>query len=67
MAHDIVFADALVVDGTGAPGFRASVGVTDGRIAEITDRAPAANRVVDPCSKRKFSDWWNTTAGERTA
>jgi len=47
VAHDIVFADALVVDGTGAPGFRASVGVTDGRIAEITDRAPAANRVVD--------------------
>jgi N-acyl-D-amino-acid deacylase len=47
VAHDIVFVDALVVDGTGAPGFRASVGVTAGRIAEITDRAPAANRVVD--------------------
>jgi transposase len=25
----------------------------------------AANRVVDPCSKRKFSDWWKTTAGDR--
>ncbi len=24
-----------------------------------------ANRVVDPCSKRKFSDWWRTTAGDR--
>jgi len=24
-----------------------------------------ANRVVDPCSKRKFSDWWKTTAGDR--
>ncbi len=23
------------------------------------------NRVVDPCSKRKFSDWWKTTAGDR--
>ncbi len=23
------------------------------------------NRVVDPCSKRKFSDWWRTTAGDR--
>jgi N-acyl-D-amino-acid deacylase len=48
MSHDIVFADALVVDGTGGPGYRASVGVRDGRIAEI-DRAgkPAANRVVD--------------------
>ncbi len=47
MAHDIVFADALVVDGTGAPGFRASVGVADGRIAEIADHTLDANRVVD--------------------
>jgi N-acyl-D-amino-acid deacylase len=47
VAHDIVFADTLVVDGTGAPGFRASVGVADGRIAEIADHRLAANRVVD--------------------
>jgi transposase len=25
----------------------------------------AANRVVDPCSKRGFADWWKTTAGDR--
>ncbi|MGH9113628.1 MAG: IS1634 family transposase, partial [Acidimicrobiales bacterium] len=24
-----------------------------------------ANRVVDPCSKRRFADWWKTTAGDR--
>jgi hypothetical protein len=24
-----------------------------------------ANRVVDPCSKRGFADWWQTTAGPR--
>ena len=24
-----------------------------------------ANRVVDPCSKRKLSEWWNKTAGDR--
>ena len=24
-----------------------------------------ANRVVDPCSKLAFSDWWATTAGDR--
>jgi transposase len=24
-----------------------------------------ANRIVDPCSKRRFSDWWETTAGAR--
>jgi transposase len=23
------------------------------------------NRIVDPCSKRAFSDWWDTTAGPR--
>ena len=23
------------------------------------------NRVVDPCSKRAFADWWDTTAGPR--
>ena len=47
MAHDIVFADALVVDGTGTPGRRASVGVRDGRIAEIDTGALSGNRVVD--------------------
>lgn len=25
----------------------------------------AANRIVDPCSKRAFADWWATTAGDR--
>ena len=25
----------------------------------------SANRVVDPCSKRGFADWWATTAGPR--
>ena len=24
-----------------------------------------ANRIVDPCSKRVFADWWSTTAGPR--
>jgi transposase len=24
-----------------------------------------ANRIVDPCSKRAFADWWQTTAGGR--
>jgi hypothetical protein len=25
----------------------------------------ACNRVVDPCSKRAFADWWTTTAADR--
>ncbi|MCA1681655.1 MAG: IS1634 family transposase [Actinobacteria bacterium] len=25
----------------------------------------ACNRLIDPCSKRGFADWWKTTAGDR--
>ncbi|WP_309116110.1 D-aminoacylase [Saccharothrix sp.] len=42
---DIVFKGALVVDGTGAPGYRADVGVEDGRIAEIGQ--VSGKKVVD--------------------
>ncbi|KAA2256355.1 D-aminoacylase [Solihabitans fulvus] len=45
---DIVFAGALVVDGTGAPAYRADVGVRHGRIAAIDrDRRLGGARVVD--------------------
>ncbi len=43
---DIVFRGARVVDGTGAPSYRADVGVRDGRIAAIGDRVDGG-RVVD--------------------
>ncbi|GAA4998138.1 N-acyl-D-amino-acid deacylase family protein [Uniformispora flossi] len=48
MAHLLV-RGGTVVDGTGAPAYRADVRVRDGRIAEIgTDLAPAADeKVVD--------------------
>src|SRR5680860_912337 len=45
------------VTGGKVPGAGASVG---------TYLALAAlNRVVDPCSKRGFAQWWTTTAGDR--
>jgi N-acyl-D-amino-acid deacylase len=43
---DIVYRGATVVDGTGAPGFRADVGVADGRVAEIGEHV-TGGRVVD--------------------
>ncbi|PSP84845.1 N-acyl-D-amino acid deacylase [Halobacteriales archaeon QS_1_68_17] len=49
MALDTLFVDARIVDGTGAPWFRGSVGVRDGRVAfvrQVTDpNADAAERV----------------------
>ncbi|MBD0711652.1 MULTISPECIES: N-acyl-D-amino-acid deacylase family protein [unclassified Streptomyces] len=51
---DLVFRDAEVVDGTGAPSYRADVGVEDGRIVSIVREAaaagcqrPTARRTVD--------------------
>ncbi|HUQ54609.1 MAG TPA: D-aminoacylase, partial [Lentzea sp.] len=44
---DIVFRGARVVDGTGAPEYRADVGVRDGRIAAVgvLDGAEARQRI----------------------
>ncbi|WP_329382381.1 N-acyl-D-amino-acid deacylase family protein [Streptomyces sp. NBC_01716] len=39
---DLVIRDVTVVDGTGQDSYRADVGVTDGRIAEIRPAAPGA-------------------------
>lgn len=48
---DLVIRDARVVDGTGAPSYRADVGITDGRIAEIRREGdgprPTGARTVD--------------------
>ena len=39
---------------------RADAGASVGTYVALA----AANRVLDPCSKLKFADWWTTTAGD---
>src|SRR5690242_15625632 len=44
--HDLVIADATIVDGTGAAAYRGSLAVTGGRIAAIGERlGPARERI----------------------
>jgi len=40
---------------------RADAGASTGTYLALA----ALNRIVDPCSKSAFADWWSTTAGER--
>ncbi|WP_051026697.1 N-acyl-D-amino-acid deacylase family protein [Nocardia higoensis] len=48
--HDVVIRNGLVFDGTGAPGVRADVGITDGLVSAISAtplEATADTRVID--------------------
>ncbi len=47
MAYDLIIKNGTVVDGTGAPRYRADVAVVDGVIAEIGQIRGGAARVVD--------------------
>ncbi|MDE0419554.1 MAG: amidohydrolase family protein [Gammaproteobacteria bacterium] len=55
MTYDLVIENGTVVDGSGTPGYRADVGISDGRIAFIgenpgkaADRIDAEGHVVTP-------------------
>jgi len=47
MVFDLVVKNGTVVDGTGAPGFRADIGVNDGKITAIGRLGDKAYRTVD--------------------
>ncbi|MDH3239876.1 MAG: amidohydrolase family protein [Alphaproteobacteria bacterium] len=48
MAFDLIIKDGTVVDGSGLPAYRADVGVSGGRIAEIGDLSgQSAEEVID--------------------
>ena len=47
MPYDLLIKNGTVVDGTGAPQYRADVAVADGRIAEIGKLGGGASKVID--------------------
>lgn len=47
MSYDLLIKNGTVVDGTGAPQYRADVAVTNGKIAEIGKITDGAKQVID--------------------
>ena len=47
MAHDLLIRGATIVDGSGAPRYRADVGIKDSRIAEIGRIHTPADEIVE--------------------
>jgi len=47
MALDILIKNGIVVDGTGAPAKRASIGIAQGKIAEVGNISGTAKRTID--------------------
>ncbi len=48
MAYDIIIRGGTIVDGSGLPGYRADLGITDGMIAKIGDlKAETAEETID--------------------
>jgi len=47
MAYDLVIKNGTIVDGTGAPRYRADVGIAEGKVAEIGKVTEPAKRTID--------------------
>lgn len=45
--YDLLIKNGTVVDGTGAPGYRADIAVKDGKILEIGEISSAATKTID--------------------
>jgi len=47
MPHDLLVRNGTIIDGTGAPRYRADIAIADGRITEIGNIGGGAKRVID--------------------
>ena len=47
MSYDLLIKNGTVVDGTGAPQYRADVAVANGKIAEIGKITEGAKKIID--------------------
>src|SRR5579884_1845365 len=47
MEYDLLIKGGLVVDGSGLPGYRADVGVNDGKVADIGRLRGSAARTIE--------------------
>ena len=64
MTYDILIKGGTVIDGTGLPGFRADVGISDDRIAAIGDLSGAqAAQTID--AEGQVVDYYPHTARDR--
>jgi N-acyl-D-aspartate/D-glutamate deacylase len=51
MAFDIVLENGVLFDGSGSPGVRRSIGILDGRIAEVSEGPLDGARIIDASGK----------------
>ena len=47
MAYDIIIKNGSIVDGTGAPRYKADIGIVDGKIKTIGQIDDEAKEVID--------------------
>lgn len=52
MSYDLLIKNGTVVDGTGAPGRRADVGIANGKIEEIGKITEGAKKTIDASNTR---------------
>ena len=47
MPYDLLIKNGLVVDGTGKPGYKADVAVSNGKIVEVGEPDGSAKQTID--------------------